>query len=170
MNEIYQKDNAGEAHKEMEAVPTLTLLNGNTIRILTHGKTTDKRLTVIDYVDFTRGNPPPFTRHEFIEVFTVLEGRLAFQYLGEPVFYVSPGDAVTVANGLSHTFWNPDEQALHIMLTCTPAGLDRFFEAIHREMQRLTTGEIDQSEIGACMERLRVEHGIEQTAPAPDIN
>ncbi|MBT7953256.1 MAG: cupin domain-containing protein [Gammaproteobacteria bacterium] len=157
-------------HQEMEVIPTLTLLNGNTIRILTPGKYTDNRLTVIDYVDFTRGNPPPFTRHEFIEVFTVLEGRLAFQYLGESVFYVSAGDAVTVPSGLSHTFWNPDEQASHIMLACTPAGLDRFFEAIHREMERLTAGEIEKAEIGACMERLRVEHGIEETAAAPDIS
>ena len=157
-------------HQKMEVIPTLTLLNGNTIRILTPGKTTDNRLTVIDYVDFTRGNPPPFTRHEFIEVFTVLEGRLAFQYLGESVFYVSAGDAVTVASGLSHTFWNPDEQPLHIMLACTPAGLDRFFEAIHREMERLTAGEIEQAEISACMAKLRVEHGIEETAAAPDIS
>jgi mannose-6-phosphate isomerase-like protein (cupin superfamily) len=157
-------------HQEMEVISTLTLLNGNTIRILTPGKYTDNRLTVIDYVDFTRGNPPPFTRHEFIEVFTVLEGRLAFQYLGESVFYVSAGDAVTVPSGFSHTFWNPDEQPLHIMLACTPAGLDRFFEAIHREMERLTAGEIEQTEIGACMAKLRVEHGIEEMAAAPDIS
>ena len=157
-------------YQEKEDIATLTLLNGNTIRILTAGKDTDKRLTVIDYVDFTCGNPPPFTRHEFIEVFTVLEGRLAFQYLGESFFYVSAGDAVTVASGLSHTFWNPDEQPLHIMLACTPAGLDEFFEAIHREMEKLTAGEIEQAEIGACMARLRLEHGIEETAAAPDIS
>ena len=170
MSENDHKDKVGKIQEEAEVIPTLTLLNGNTIRILTHGKTTAMRLTVIDYVDFTRGNPPPFTRHEFIEVFTVLEGRLAFQYQGESVFYVSPGDAVTVASGLSHTFWNPDEQPLHILLACTPAGLDSFFEAIHREMERVTIGELEPAEIGACMERLRVEHGIEETAAAPDIS
>ncbi len=169
MKEYNQKPNVGETAKELEIKPALTLLNGNSIRILTHGKDTDKRLTVIDYYDFSRGNPPPFTRHDFIEVFTVLSGRLAFQYLGEPVFYVSPGDAVTVPSQRSHSFWNPDEHALHIMLACTPAGLDSFFEAIHRERQRLIAGEVGQSEIGACMARLRREYGIEETADAPDI-
>lgn len=152
-----------------DVVPTLTLLNGNTIRILTHGRVTENRLTVIDYVDYTRGNPPPFTRHDFVEVFTVLEGHLAFQYPGETAFYVPPGDAVTVPGGLSHTFWNPDEEPLHILLACTPAGLERFFEEIHLEMERLKAGTMKQSEIVANMEKLRVKHGIEQTAPAPDI-
>lgn len=170
MKKTGQQPNEGNAPKFVGVAPTLTLLNGNTIRILSHGRVTKKRLTVIDYVDYTCGNPPPFTRHDFIEVFTVLEGRLAFQYLHETVFYVSPGDAVTVPGGLSHTFWNPDKKPLHILLTCSPAGLDGFFEDIHRAMERLKTGEMKQSEIGASMERLRVKHGIEQTAPAPDIN
>jgi mannose-6-phosphate isomerase-like protein (cupin superfamily) len=156
-------------HNEVVA-PTLTMLNGNTIKILTQGKTTGQRLTVIDYHDFTRGNPPPFTRHDFIEVFTVLDGRLAFQYLNEPAFYLSAGDAVTVPSGLSHTFWNPDAQPLHILLACTPAGLDSFFEAIHAEMQKLKAGEIEQTEITETMARLRIEHGIEETAPAPDVS
>lgn len=159
-----------ETQHNKEVAPTLTLLNGNTIKILTRGTNTDQRLTVIDYHDFTRGNPPPFTRHDFIEVFTVLDGCLAFQYLNEPVFYLSAGEAVTVPGGLSHTFWNPDEQPLHILLTCTPAGLDSFFEAIHAEMQKLTAGIIEQSEIAETMARLRLEHGIEETAPAPDIS
>jgi mannose-6-phosphate isomerase-like protein (cupin superfamily) len=160
----------GRPSKEAEEIPTLTLLNGNTVRVLTRGETTDQRLTVIDYIDTTCGNPPPFTRHDFIEVFTVLEGRLFFQYLGEVPFCLSVGDAVTVPSGLSHTFWNPDDQPVHILLVCTPAGLDGFFEAIHRETVRLKAGEIGQAEVGTSMERLRVEYGIQETAAAPDID
>ncbi|HAY44908.1 MAG TPA: hypothetical protein DCY55_01330, partial [Gammaproteobacteria bacterium] len=91
MNDSDQRFNNADVSTVSEDVPTLTLFNGNTVRVLTPGQSTDKRLTVIEYVDFTRGNPPPFTRHEFIEVFSVLEGRLAFQYLGEEPFYVLAG-------------------------------------------------------------------------------
>lgn len=154
----------------MENDSTLTLLNGNTIRILTHGGDTDNRLTVIDYIDFTQGNPPPFTRHEFIEVFTVLEGSLCFQYLGESPFLVSAGESETVSSGMSHTFWNPGKEPLRILLCCSPAGLERFFEDIHAEMEKLKTGKLQESDIPASMEKLRIRHGIEETAPAPDIN
>jgi mannose-6-phosphate isomerase-like protein (cupin superfamily) len=170
MSDSDQSFNNGDTSKGVEFVPLLTLLNGNTVRVLTHGKTTDQRLTVIEYVDFTCGNPPPFTRHEFIEVFSVLEGRLAFQYLGEAPFYVSAGDAVTVPSGLSHTFWNSDDQPLRIMLVCTPAGLDSFFEAIHCEAEKLKAGEIGQHEVSSSMAKLRVKYGIEETAGAPGID
>ena len=61
----------------MKSPQVLTLLNGNAIKILISGEDTDKQLTVIDYMDFTQSNPPPFTRHGFIEVFTMLEGTLS---------------------------------------------------------------------------------------------
>ena len=170
MSDGDQRSNNGDISSRTADVPTLTLFNGNTVRVLTSGQSTDQRLTVIEYVDFTRGNPPPFTRHDFIEVFSVLEGRLAFQYLDEPPFYVLAGNAVTVPSGLSHTFWNPDDQPSRIMLVCTPAGLDGFFEAIHREAEKLKTGEIGQDQVSSIMAKLRIEYGVEETAAAPDIN
>ncbi|NKB36035.1 MAG: cupin domain-containing protein [Gammaproteobacteria bacterium] len=154
----------------MTTLPILTLLNGNTVKILTSGRETEQSLTVIDYVDYTQGNPPPFTRHEFVEVFTVLEGRLAFQYQGEAVFHVDAGNTVTVASGLAHTFWNPDKDSLRILLACSPAGLDSFFTAIHAEMEKFKAGEIEQSQFTSIMDRLRSEHGIEITAAAPLID
>ena len=153
----------------MDATPSFTLLNGNTVRILSAGDDTEGRLTVIDYVDHTQGNPPPFTRHDFIETFNVLEGRLAFQYQDEPFFLVTAGSTVTVADGRSHTFWNPDDKPLHLILACTPAGLDRFFEAIHNVMEKFRTGGVSKDEFDANMRRIRKEHQIEQTAPSPDI-
>ena len=149
---------------------TLTLLNGNTVRILTAGQDSGGQLTVIDYLDYTQGNPPPFTRHAFVEVFTVLEGQLAFQYQDETMFHVETGSAVTVAPGRAHTFWNPQTSPLRILLACSPAGLDDFFKDIHSEFERLGEGALRESDIPAAMERIRLTHGIEQTAPAPQID
>lgn len=154
---------------EPEKPPQLTLPNGNTIRILSPGADTDGRLTVIDYVDYTQGNPPPFTRHDFIEVFSVLDGRLAFQYQDEEVFLVHAGETETVASGRPHTFWNPDNTPLHILLSCSPAGLDAFFTDIHAEMEALRAGKFQECEFAERTARMRSKHGIEETAPPPVI-
>ncbi len=146
------------------------LPNGNEVRILTAGTSTDQRLTVIDYVDYTRGNPPPFTRHDFIEVFTVVSGTLAFQYDGEEAFSVSAGKAETVASGRSHTFWNPQNTPLRILLACTPAGLDSFFMDIHTEITRLQDEKLEESALTQRIDQLRSRHGIEVTNPPPDIS
>ncbi len=153
----------------MSTAETLTLLNGNTVKILTSGDDSGQSLTVIDYHDYTQGNPPPFTRHDFVEVFTVLEGRLAFQYQDEAVFQLEAGNAVTVASGLPHTFWNPDKNPLRILLACAPSGLDSFFKSIHAEMEKFKAGEIEPDQFGSIMDRLRSEHGIEITAAAPVV-
>ena len=149
--------------------PVLTLPNGNLAKILTAGSDTGQQLTVIDYTDFTCGNPPPFTRHDFVETFTVLSGRLVFQYQDEEPFLVTPGSTVTVADGRAHTFWNPDNQPLHLLLACTPAGLDNFFQDLHHESEKLLGGEIDNDTMLANIDRIRETHGIEKTAPAPNI-
>ena len=154
----------------MRATPVLTLPNGNIARILTAGSETTQQLTVIDYTDFTLGNPPPFTRHDFIETFTVLDGNLAFQYQDEESFLVKAGSTVTVADGRSHTFWNPAEQPLRILLSCTPAGLDSFFQALHHEREKLLAGDIDKETMLASIDKFRESHGIEKTAPPPAID
>lgn len=153
-----------------ESADGLTFLNGNSVRILTSGDDTVGRLTVIDYIDYTQGNPPPFTRHDFSEVFTVLQGRLRFQYQEEKPFDVSEGEAITVPANAPHTFWNPETSALRILLSCSPAGLDRFFRDIYAEMEKLRKKLIQHAEMIENIAALRTKHGIEETAPAPQID
>jgi mannose-6-phosphate isomerase-like protein (cupin superfamily) len=145
----------------------LTFFNNNTIRILSHGRDTKDSLTLIDYVENPGASPPPFTRHEFVEVFTVLEGRLAFQFQDEEVFHVSPGNAVTVAHGESHSFWNPDKTPLHVLIACSPAGLEKFFEEVNGVLQKIENGFIAEKDRSNIIDSLRIKHRIEQTAPAP---
>jgi mannose-6-phosphate isomerase-like protein (cupin superfamily) len=147
----------------------LTFFNNNTIRILTHGRETENALTVIDYVENPNGNPPPFTRHDFVEVFTVLEGRLAFQFLDEAVFHVLPGEAVTVASGLSHSFWNPDQIPMHVIIACSPAGLENFFQEVHAVLGNVKKGGVAEDEKNQLIDAIREKYGIEITADPPDI-
>ena len=169
MSENDKNSSVNKTSQRLKLAPTLTLLNGNTVRVLTKGDSTDQRLTVIEYVDTTCGSPPPFTRHDFIEVFAVQKGRLMFQYLGEAPFIVLAGDAVTVPSGFSHTFWNPDNQPLHLVLACTPAGLDGFFEAVHDVAVRVKKGDILPTDAVNSVAELRIKYGIEETAPAPCV-
>ena len=153
----------------MKPAGEFSLPNGNPVKILTCGEETLGQLTVIEYIDNTQGNPPPFTRHEFVEVFTVLSGTLAFQYDGKKAFTVSAGNAETVASGRSHTFWNPEQTPLRILLACTPAGLDSFFQDMHTEVCGMQDEERNESALAERIALLRSKHGIEVTNPPPNI-
>ena len=53
------------------------------------------------------------------------------------------------------------------MLICTPAGLDRFFEASDRLLRRMPPDTVDPEVLKEEMDRLRAEFGLEHVAPPP---
>ncbi len=59
------------------------------------------------------GAGPPMHLH-FLqeEVFTVQEGRLGYQRLGEPERFARPGETVAFRAGEAHRFWNAGDDAL----------------------------------------------------------
>ncbi|HKQ63220.1 MAG TPA: cupin domain-containing protein [Candidatus Polarisedimenticolaceae bacterium] len=56
----------------------------------------------------------------------VLGGRCSFR-VGERGFVVSTGDFVYVPRGTVHNFCNDGDDVLRLLLTFTPAGIDKFF-------------------------------------------
>jgi mannose-6-phosphate isomerase-like protein (cupin superfamily) len=149
--------------------PELTIFGGSRARIVTRGADHDGRLTVIDYLGMSRGNPPPFTRHDFEEIFCVVAGRLAFQFLDEPFFSAGAGDVINVSGGCPHTFWNPDDTPVHVLLVAAPAGLEVFFEESAAVLERQRAGELEAEAASAELDRVRERHGIEVVAPPPTI-
>ena len=103
---------------------------GQNVRVMTPGSATEDRVTVIEAVEPPHSPPPVFTRHAFIEMFLVVKGALTFQFLHESAFVLEAGEMVTVPGWKPHSFWNDGDDPARIMLICTPAGLDRFFEAV----------------------------------------
>jgi quercetin dioxygenase-like cupin family protein len=72
------------------------------------------------------GGPPPHIHEREEETFYILEGTCLFR-LGERTVKAGPGDFVHVPIGLVHNFRNDGNEISRIVLTFTPAGIDKFF-------------------------------------------
>ena len=72
---------------------------------------------------------PPLHHHDFDEAFYILDGELTFQ-LGEEVFTRGAGELAFARRGAHHTFANPSDADARMVLICTPAGFDRYFQRI----------------------------------------
>ena len=147
--------------------PWLNTLMGQNVRVKTPGSATEDRVTVIEAVEPPHSPPPVFTRHAFIEMFLVVRGALTFQFLHECAFVLQAGQIVTVPGYKPHSFWNDGDDSALIMLICTPAGLDRFFEASDRLLRRMPPDTADPEVLKEKMDRLRAEFGLEHVAPPP---
>ena len=165
----------GEVHQTVPAASDpagegwLSTLLGHNIRIRTHGKETDNRVTIIEYIEKPHSSPPVFTRHEFVEIFYIRSGTLTFQFLDEEAFQAPAETVITVPGWKPHAFWNDHSDPVMVTLVCSPAGLDRFFEASHALLQRRPPDTADRDEMAAEMKALRDEYGLEPVAPAPMI-
>jgi quercetin dioxygenase-like cupin family protein len=73
------------------------------------------------------GGPPPHTHRHEAETFYVLEGECTFR-LGDDAVVAGPGDIVNVPRGTVHCFRNDGAEPARLILTFTPAGIERFFE------------------------------------------
>jgi mannose-6-phosphate isomerase-like protein (cupin superfamily) len=76
---------------------------------------------------------PPLHHHDFDETFYVLEGELTLQ-LDERVTTVGPGQCAFAARGRHHTLANLGTVRARYLLTCTPAGFERYFDRLQAEL------------------------------------
>jgi len=70
---------------------------------------------------------PPLHHHDFDEAFYVLDGELTFQ-LGDDVFTRGTGEIAFAPRGAHHAFANQSHEAARMLLVCTPAGFERYFQ------------------------------------------
>jgi quercetin dioxygenase-like cupin family protein len=80
------------------------------------------------------GGPPPHVHRNEDETFYVVEGACDIR-LGEETVQAGAGDFVNVPRGLVHCFHNSGTESMRMILTFTPAGIERFFE---ETLQRVT--------------------------------
>ena len=103
-------------------------LVGDTYTILVSGKDTAGRYCLIDMLVPDGSGPPPH-RHDFEEMFTLLEGELEFTFRGETQTVAAPATVNIPANA-PHQFQNQAGKQVHMLCMCTPAGQDEFFMAV----------------------------------------
>jgi quercetin dioxygenase-like cupin family protein len=101
---------------------------GDTYSILVSGIQTDGRYCLIDMHVPSGGGPPPH-RHDFEEMFTVLEGELEFTFRGD-TSVVRAASTMNIPANSPHAFKNASATDARMLCMCTPAGQEEFFIAI----------------------------------------
>ena len=109
------------------ATPKVSVAGG-TYTILVSGSQTAGRYCLIDMLVPDGSGPPPH-RHDFEEMFTLLEGELAFTFRGETRTVAAPATVNIPANA-PHSFKNRSGRTVHMLCLCAPAGQEEFFQKV----------------------------------------
>jgi quercetin dioxygenase-like cupin family protein len=100
---------------------------GDTYTILISGAQTAGRYALIDMLVPAGGGPPPH-RHDFEEMFHVLDGEIEVTIRGETTA-ATAGMTVNVPALVPHAFRNATGQAVRLLCGVSPAGLEEYFAA-----------------------------------------
>ena len=103
-------------------------LVGDTYTILVTGDDTAGKYTLIDMHVPPGGGPPPH-RHDFEEMFTVLEGEVELTFRGEHLV-ARAGETVNVPANAPHAFTNASGESARLLCMCSPSGQENFFLAV----------------------------------------
>ena len=128
---------------------------GGTYSILVSGAQTDERYCLIDMI-VPDGGGPPLHRHDFEEMFTLLEGELEFTFRGETTI-VRAGSSVNVPANAPHVFKNTSGSTVHMLCMCTPAGQEKFFVEVGDPLDSHTSPlpKLDKAGMEERMKRAR---------------
>ena len=112
-------------------------LVGDTYTILVTGADTDGKYTLIDMHVPPGGGPPPH-RHDFEEMFMVLDGELEVTFRGETLT-ARAGETLNVPANAPHAFTNAGDTASRLLCMCAPAGQEEFFTLVGQPVATRTT-------------------------------
>ena len=101
---------------------------GDTYTVLVSGADTGGRYALIDIYVTPGGGPPPH-RHDFEEMFTLLDGQLDVTFRGSERI-ARAGETINVPANAPHHFRNSSGRPARLLCLCVPAGLEEFFAAI----------------------------------------
>lgn len=105
---------------------------GDTYTVLLSGRQTNGRYCLIDMSVPMCGGPGPH-RHDFEEMFHLLEGEIEFTFRGEKKT-ITAGMTVNIPANAPHFFTNIKDGKSRMLCMCTPAGQEEFFVAIGTEV------------------------------------
>src|ERR1700729_125123 len=118
-----------------ESLPHLGVV-GDTYTILVSGADTAGRYTLIDMHVPPGGGPPPH-RHDFEEMFTILDGEIELTFRGVSTV-ARAGETVNVPANAPHVFRNASEHPARLLCLCSPAGQEEFFQEVGVPVSRRT--------------------------------
>ena len=141
---------------------------GDTYTILIRGEDTAGRYTLIDMHVPPGGGPAPH-RHDFEEMFHVLEGEIEATFRGERSV-VRAGESVNIPANAPHSFTNASGRPARMLCACSPAGQEKFFARVGVPVEGRTTtppelGEDEQAAFLKKAQELAPEYRTELLGP-----
>ena len=129
-------------------------LVGDTYTILLTGDDTAGRYTLIDMYVPPGGGPPPH-RHDFEEMFTVLDGEVEPAFRGEHLVSRA-GETVNVPANAPHAFTNASGRPARLLCMCSPPGQEEFFLAVSQPVATRTEAppELDEAATGGVHRKI----------------
>lgn len=128
---------------------------GDTYTILLRAEDTAGRYALIGMHVPQGGGPPPH-RHDFEEMFHVLEGEIQATFRGEKSV-VRAGETINIPANAPHSFTNASEQPARLLCMCSPPGQEEFFEAIGDPVASRTAPPPDLDEAALAERRAKAE-------------
>jgi quercetin dioxygenase-like cupin family protein len=83
------------------------------------------------------GGPPPH-RHDFEEMFSVLEGEIEATFRGKKII-IRAGETINIPANAPHQFQNKSGQPARLLCLCSPAGQEEFFKEVGVPVAARTT-------------------------------
>jgi quercetin dioxygenase-like cupin family protein len=102
------------------------------INVLVRGADSAGRVALMDNVVGAGVGGPPLHHHAFDEAFYVLHGELTFR-VGQELVRRRGGEFAFVKRGVHHAFANLSGEDARMLLACTPAGFERYFQRMAAE-------------------------------------
>ena len=107
------------------------------------------------------GGPPPHIHHREEEQFYILEGEVTL-HAAEQTIHASVGDFVHVPRGTVHAFRNAGKLPARMLVTYSPAGIEKLFERVFpRADDRMAPPPSPSKEMLARFGELEAEYGLE---------
>jgi quercetin dioxygenase-like cupin family protein len=130
-------------------------LVGDTYTILVSGEDTTGRYALIDMHVPPGGGPPPH-RHDFEEMFSILDGEIELTFRGEKTV-VRAGETVNIPANAPHAFRNVSDVPARLLCMCSPSGQEEFFRAVGTPVDSRTASppELDDAAKSALMEKVQ---------------
>jgi quercetin dioxygenase-like cupin family protein len=128
---------------------------GDTYTLLITGDDTAGRYCLIDMFVPPGGGPPPH-RHDFEEMFTVLEGAIEVTFRGT-TSTARAGETINIPANAPHMFRNASAQPARLLCMCSPPGQERFFLEIGDPVASRTASPPSLSEPERAARRAKAE-------------
>jgi quercetin dioxygenase-like cupin family protein len=140
---------------------------GDMYRFLVTGEETGGTYFAMEALVPPGGGPPPHIHRNEDETFYIVEGAVDF-LLGDDTITAGVGDFVNVPRGLVHCFHNAGTDPMRMILTFTPAGIEKFFEeTLERALDPTQAPPDNVDEVAARYAAAASRYGIEFIVGGP---